>query len=649
MDEQTRQVQILQVQDEPEEEIHLKDYWSLFMQRWWVIAVSFVFVISLTIAYIFITPRQYEAEVVVKLPSSTSGGGLAAALGAFLPIGAASDVATEIELIQGRYIAERVIKQVQFDKKPENADIDWREITAKFQNRLKASKRGQTNLISIKIIGDSPAEAKDIANAVADVYIQTSKDSSKDNWNKLINQMEIKLTEVKNDLEKSRQLLHDYEAKEGINTAFSSLLLGGNLSDAGKSSASEIAQAVVMLKSNIMQMEINLESLRKRYPEANPEVIDLKNKIAETKQKLNEEESKAIERYNKQFGLSDLAARVLFNQQLFTQLVSKQEELKAQYIMQNKSPEIAEEAVEPMYPVSPKRKLILMIGTFVSVVIGLGIVLLWESMDGSIHTPEKARKLLELPVIGNIPKLKVRNKGSWSPLFIYGNSENTNHNSWVRELYRESYMALRMETLTSLKFSNENHESETKQKKVILITSSVPREGKSLVSTNFAMSLAETGMKVLLVELDQYHSSQNGLLKLDTKMGLMDLLTGKASWDDVVNHTPISNLFIVTPGVRDNQHELSGLLLSESMNTFMQMARERFDFIVFDSTPITLRSESISIGSRVDGAILVVKADNTKKEPILKAIRIMKDNSINILGTVMNYAKPDKKYSKYFS
>jgi capsular exopolysaccharide synthesis family protein len=649
MDEQTRQVQILQVQDEPEEEIHLRDYWSLFMQRWWVIAISFVFVISLTLVYIFITPRQYEAEVVVKLPSSSSGGGLASMLGAFLPMGATSDVATEIELIQGRDIAEKVIKQVQFDKKPKYDNLDWREIIEKFQNRLKVSKRGQTNLISIKINGDSPAEAKDMANAVADVYIQTSENSSKDEWNNLINQMEIKLTEVKNDLEKSRQLLHDYEAKEGINTAFSSLLLGGDLSDAGKSSASQIAQTVVMLKSSIMQMEINLEALRKRYPEAHPDVIDLRNRIAETKQKLNEEESKAIEKYNKQFGLSDLAARVLFNQQLFTQLVSKQEELKAQYIMQNKSPEIAESAVEPMYPVSPKRKLIFVVGAFMGGVMGLGIVLLWEFMNTSIHTPEKARRLLELPVIGNIPKLKVRSKDDWSPLFVYGNSENTNHNSWVRGLYRESYMALRMETLTSLKFNNENHESETKPQRAILITSSVPQEGKSLVSANFAMSLAETGIKVLLVELNQYNSSQNVLLKLDTKMGLMDLLTGKASWDDAINHTPISNLSIITSGVRDNQHELSGLLISEGMNTFMQMARERFDFIVFDSTPITLRSESISIGSRVDGAILVVKADNTKKESVLKSIQIMKDNNINILGTVMNYTKPNKKYSKYFS
>jgi len=274
--------------------------------------------------------------------------------------------------------------------------------------------------------------------------------------------------------------------------------------------------------------------------------------------------------------------------------------------------------------------------------------LFWEFMDSSIHTTENARKFLNLPVLVSIPKLKIQKTDNWSPLFVYGNS-NTNRNSWVRELYRESYMTLRMEVLSSLKFNDVNHESETKQIKAILVTSPVPKEGKSLVSANFAMSLAETGMRVLLVELDQRHSSQNGLLKQDTKAGLMDLLMGKASWDDVVNSTPISNLGVVIPGIRDNQHELSGLLLSESMSVFMQMAGERFDFIVFDSTPITLSSESISVGSWIDGAIMVVKADNTKKDHALKAIQIMRDNSINILGTVMNCTKPDRKYSKYYS
>jgi len=651
MDEQNKQVQILQIQEEQEDDIHIKYYLLLLLRRWWIIAIALFFMIFIARLYVSIVPARYEALATVKIPTTSSSGGLAASLGFLLPTGVASDMANEIEVIKGRYMAERVINILQYDKKNENAELDRRLLIRKFQGKIRPLRRGQTNLFDIKVTDKSSKEAKDIANTVASEYVKVSKDSFQKYWDKLIGVMEVKRTEAKDELEKSRQTLHEYESKEGVTPAFSSVLLGGGLSQSSQMQ-NDITQPIASLKSNVMQMELKLDMLRKRLPDANPEVIELKNQLAESDQKLKEEEKKATEKYNKLFGLSNLAAKVVFNQQMYTQIITKHEELKAQYIMQNKSAEIVENAIEPLYPANSKKMLIFMVASLIGIFFGMGIILFWEFLNDSIHTPENARKILELTVIGNIPKLRVwRKKSDWSPTLLYDNS-NTNRRSWVRELYRESYMALRIEFLSSLKFNRNSaiHESETKKRQgeVILITSSVPKEGKSLVSANLAMSLANTDMKVLLIDIDHRHSSQSRLLKLDAHAGLIDLLRGKALWDDVVNHTTINNLYVVTSGNQDDQFELSGLLLSENMSNFIKTAKERFDFILFDSTPITLGSESISSGFMIDGAILVVKLDHTKKDIALKAVQIMKNNGMNILGAVINYARPDRKYRRYY-
>ena len=121
MDEQNRQLQILQIQDDSSEDsIDLKAYISSLARRWWIIAIIFILSLAMAFLYIRNTKKIYEATATVKIPSSGSGGGLASILGGILPVGLSSDIATEIEILKGKDIAERAIKNLQYDKKPES-------------------------------------------------------------------------------------------------------------------------------------------------------------------------------------------------------------------------------------------------------------------------------------------------------------------------------------------------------------------------------------------------------------------------------------------------------------------------------------------------------------------------------------------------
>ena len=639
MNAQTPQIQRFQNQ---QREIHLKDYWAVLQRRRWLILFAFVTVVGSTAVYLVRTPRQYEATAVMKIPTSGGGGGLAAALGAFMPVGMVNDLVTEIEIIKGRNIAEKVITDLKLDKKEKNLEQDWREIVSGFQEALKVQQRGQTNLIEIIATGDSPEEAKQIANIVADEYIQLSEASSQKLWNGLISQMEAKLEQTRTDLERSRQSLHDYEAREGITTAFSPLLIGAGASGT-QYVVPEIPQAVAKLKATIMEMDVQLEVLRKNFPEADPMVTNLKNQIAVSRQRLQQEEKKAIEKYNTQFGLMGVAAEVVFNQQLYSMLVSKQEELKAQYIMQNKSPEVLEKAVEPLYP-STGRKLTLMLGAFLGVFLGLGSAFFREFLDNSMHTAEDVERSIDLPVLGSIPRLGEIKKNPGKDALIAYCDEGSSLNQRAREFYKESFRMLQLEVMAAADGKVEQTIGIQHQGGLtLLVTSSVSEEGKSVVAANLAISIAQTGRKVLLVDADCRNPSQHKLLDLDSHIGLIDIFAENADWSDAIKSTSIDNLNAITCGGGNPQPDPSALLISSRLEDFIKLSREQFDVTIFDSPSATLASESAAIGSKVDGVVLVIKANDTQKDIILQAKKTMQNSGGNLLCAVLNCAAVERR------
>lgn len=636
MNEKPQELQLIQLQSESENGLTIRDILLILIRRLWIIFVVFFFVMTLTILYLMRAEKQYNARAVVRIPAS-GGSGLSSALGSILSISQSNDINTELELVRNRKIAANVVKQLNIDKRPENIGISENMLITRLQGKYRATRRQQTSLIEVIASSNSPKEAMEIANAVAYEYINVSKESSKRVWENLISQMENKLDDSKNELDKSRQLLHQYESKEGINSAFGSLLLSGGTINS-KYNLAEVYQGVAELKSNIIQMEIRLESLRKNLPEANPQIIDLKNQIANANQKLNDEQNKAIEVYNKQFGLSDLAAKVVFYQQVVTTLIAKQEELKAQFIMQFKSPELIEPAIEPQFASKPRKFIVLVVGAFLGGVFGLACVIIVEVTNKKIVSPDYLKRNSKNMVLGKIPKMRGA-KDNTNLIVQY----NTNQKSWVKELYKESHKAIRTEIASQLNSSNSNSHGKT-----ILITSPSQKEGKSIISANLAISLAETMSKVLLIELDQRHPIQAQIFGKESSIGLIDLILDKSLLDDAITATSRDNLYLLTSGIRDDRYDLSSLLVSDNMNRLIDELKKRFDFIIIDSTPITLSSDSVAIGSKADGVVLIMRLSHTHKSNLQKSEQTLKDNGMKVLGIVANCSGLDRKFRSYY-
>lgn len=648
MNTQQPQIQILS-QEQEDDGFSLGNLWKILKRRWWIIILTFVIVLGLMVVYITRQTDIYQSSVVVKLPGQSSSSGLMSSLGAFLPFGRSSGVSTEIEMVKLRSISEKVIKKLEIDKKEMYQRQDWRQIVSGFRNRIRAKQKGTSNLMEITVTWFFPEEARDIVNAVADEYIQLSNVSKQKLWDDLKGQMAERLANVAVELQASRTLLHSSEAEADITTAFSPVLIGGGPSVTGGGTQyiiPETVRTIGELKANIVQMEVQLDTMLKSYPESAPNVIKLKNQIAASKQRHEQEEKIAVEKYNKQFGLTNDAARVMFNQQLYATLVTKQEELKAQHMMQMQSPEIVEEAVIPMFPVGPNKFMNFMLGMFLGGTFGIGAAFFVEFRDKSMHIEEDVQTDIGIPVLLKLPRRRKiyyifnrRNKRHRNLAIISDSDSFRNKN--VEEFSRESYRMFQLE-LAATATKEIEHEGGLS----LLMTSSIQGEGKSEVAINLAISMAQSGRKVLLVGADSRISDQYKMLESNDSIGLIDTLAKSDTWDNIIRDAESENLYVISAGGTDEQLDLSDLLISSRLDEFIKTSKRHFDVIIFDSSPVTLASASPAIGSKVDGIVLVIEANHTHKETILQAIQRLENSGGMVLGSVMNHVAIKKKYSK---
>lgn len=181
---------------------------------------------------------------------------------------------------------------------------------------------------------------------------------------------------------------------------------------------------------------------------------------------------------------------------------------------------------------------------------------------------------------------------------------------------------------------------------VIGITSSIRGEGKSTTAINLAYVLAEKGSKVLLIDADLRIPSIAKKLDIESSPGLTDLLMGKGAKISEFQTHLLSNWYVLPSGpVPPNPSELLG---SKRMENLLAQFKEIFDYVIFDLPPVNIVSDAISISSLISGMIVVIREEYTEKKELERCFRQLKLSNANVLGCVLNGAKPDSRsYGKY--
>lgn len=288
--------------------------------------------------------------------------------------------------------------------------------------------------------------------------------------------------------------------------------------------------------------------------------------------------------------------------------------------------------IDSVGPVSPNKSLIMLTGVIIGLALGIIFAFTRNYLDKSIKSPEQ-----------------LENQGasvlSWIPSFKELVEEHSPETDFIVELKPSSSVS---EAFKALRTRIQYSKIAEKPLKVILVTSTIPSEGKTIVSTNLAGSFAQAGNRTLLLDCDLRKPRVHNVMQSDRYPGLSDKLFKNVTMDEIIRPTKLANMSYITSGtIPPNPSELLG---SQQMIEFIDEIRELFDIVIIDSPPFVSVTDSEILFNVTDGTILVSRANLTPLETFIKTYkRLYKINSRNLLGCVLNDFAFKSSYGYYYN
>jgi len=331
------------------------------------------------------------------------------------------------------------------------------------------------------------------------------------------------------------------------------------------------------------------------------------------------------------------------NKQLYDALLTRLKEVGVSAGLKASPIRIVDSAVPPTVPVKPRVFLNLSLALALGICCAVGIAFLQEHLDNTLKTPADVERILHLPALALIPafaSLNGHRRGVYglpSPRKLLANGGGKGavkaSGGWYRideagpqfAVLREAFHSFRTSVLLS---------TAERPPRSLLITSARPGEGKTTISANLAISLAQLGQRVLLVDGDLRRPCIHKIFQVPPGPGLVSYLTGHQDWPAVIIPTAIPGLDIIPCGpVPPNPAEL---LFSERARALFREATEKYTMVVLDSPPILNVADSRVLSVLVDGVVIVVRGNVTPRELVQRAQAHARDAGAHVIGVVLN-------------
>jgi len=297
--------------------------------------------------------------------------------------------------------------------------------------------------------------------------------------------------------------------------------------------------------------------------------------------------------------------------------------------------ELDQEPLAPLGPASPARPSfakykIAAAGLFLAFLSGFGLLFLLELLDDRFTSIQEARLVLPAEVVGQVPKSRLGSRNGTPPLLTAGK----------QPAFTEAFRNLR----SSLLFM---FPDQSAHPRVFIISSAVPKEGKTTVAVNLASTLAMSGSRVLLVDADLRRSSVHYVFDLNVKPGLLEVLNRKTSPEETIVATRQPNLFVLPAG---DAHEANAdFFLPLSVRELLRDLAAKFEYVIIDTAPVLATEEVVSLGPMTDGVYLVVRDSYTSLRVVREATNRLQLCNVKLLGVVYNGADPSTDYCSRYS
>ena len=616
---------------------------------------------------------------------------------------------TQMRLLKSREVAARVVRKLNLLEK---RGLGLADLTASDRGRSPASQEDAviaaaeklrdgiqvnpvpgTNLLELSFAASSPRIASDVANAVAEAYID---------WNleakfQIVTQASKFLTEqieqLKNELELKQKQLLDAGGEKGVvstdpQTNAPTQSLDALNRDYAAAVTDRIAKEaryyeirtarpdaiadglsdglVTQLSNDQARLERDYAEKLNLFKPEWPAMQQLKAQIGKGRQHLDSVIAKTVEKaretaksdyeaaLRREEGLknalgaqqaqaiasSNLRVEVetkralldsLSKRQAETEMISRLGEERASNVR------IVDRALPPTSRFKPSYTRNGLMALLAGSAIGVGLALFLSHLDRTLRTPEQVEQYLQLPTLGVIPAVGAAGSRHG---YIYGpwrllkkKSEKVNGGGDAIELLPKREPRSRVaENYRS--FRTALLLSQAGGVKSIVITSGFPQEGKTATAVNLSVVLGQLGKRVLLVDADLHRPHLHEVLRVSNRSGLVSILAEGLEPARALVRAELQGVWFVPAGpVSPNP---SGLLSSEAMGGFLDYARANFDYVVLDASPVMPVADALLLANQTDGAVLCVHGGKTPREQVLRVRDRLVRSNVRILGVLIN-------------
>lgn len=382
-----------------------------------------------------------------------------------------------------------------------------------------------------------------------------------------------------------------------------------------------------------VEVEANIQALK-------PKVASLKKIVDEYTVKLESLPQKSLQ-------LARLQRAAKVDEKIYLMMKEKFQESRITEVGQLGDVRIIDPAKPPKDPVRPKKALNLILGMVVGLGLGVGITFLLEAMDNSIRTSEDVERL-GVSILGSIPVInenETYNKIKVEPSGVKSGTADDVKRMASRLITHFAPKSPISEAYRTFR-TNIQYAKIDKKLQTMLVTSPGPGEGKSTSAVNLAITMAQMGSRVVLIDADLRRPVVHSIFNTDRRVGLTNVLIGRAKLEETIVQTEIHNLSIITCGtLPPNPSELLG---SAAMDAFIEELKTKFDIILFDTPPVIAVTDAAVLGSKVDGVILVVKSGQTDREACFRANALLQNVKTLVLGSLLNGVNIESLYGSYY-
>ncbi|MFC1596067.1 GumC family protein [Candidatus Margulisiibacteriota bacterium] len=616
--------------------MELVEYYKIFLRRRKIIFTVFFTIVGISLIGLFTVKPVYQSSAKLLVFDSPRSSVLSSLLkikdytGGFGLPGRTDLSAINVELIKTRPVFKEVIKKL--DLRDKKGKLVWPDILGR--NVIVTSIRN-TNIIVVSYKNKDNQLASDIANTIANVFVD---------YNKTVNQEESRQARVfiESLLEKQKQCLNSTEEKllecqssdQTVDLSSETKQLISRLADLHRiraDSETQLKMSIAKIKDleaklkdsygsyspfvTYWKKEINRLNIHLPGLEANNKTLD--NEIRKIDNQLNKLPPKKVR-------IARLVSDSKIENTIYDNLLMHLEETKIAEAAQVGTVRIIESAEPSRHPIFPKKRKGLMGAVLLGLITGSLVCLVLEYFDKRLH---KATEVSDIT--------------GWTKLGIIPHDSEAKDALAVRYFRNSpvvsSFSTLRTELHYGLDRSN---------KKSLLITSCNSLEGKTTVAVNLAISEAMVGRKVALIDLNIRDPKLHSLLNLPNTPGFTNVVTGEVIYQQAINRLEdVPNLAVFTSGPLPAYPE--ALLEHSNLGKLMRTLEDDFDIVIVDASAINIVSDAMILGHKTDGVLFVVDMELCSSEDLKQVAENCRNLNINPVGYVVNNFRPEKEKYLY--